>query len=93
MRKIKFKDITNFLEGNSNLIKDELGILSEHYKEQIAYRRLQCEDCWEERKCQHCKCSLPGRWYTIQTCNNGERFPDLMDKEDWDKYKLDNGIN
>jgi hypothetical protein len=60
--------------------------------EQIAYRKLQCTDCWEKGKCQHCGCSLPGRWYSTPSCNGGERFPDLMSEENWIKYKQDNNI-
>ena len=30
--------------------------------------------------------------YVTKSCNNGTRFPDLMDSESWEKYKKENNI-
>jgi hypothetical protein len=42
--------------------------------------------------CIECGCSVPGKLYVKESCNSGKRFPDLMSREDWEKYKSDNNI-
>lgn len=98
-KKITLKNINSFIEGNVNKLVYELGGKSKEYQEQIAYRALQCNDCFVEgtfdegpRHCKQCGCSLPGKWHTVISCNGGERFPDLMSDEDWIKYKEENQI-
>jgi len=85
--KITPKNIKAFLEGYSKLAFDGLIGLPIHLQEQIAYRASKCPDCVKAKKCQHCGCSVPGKFYVKASCNNGERFPDLMEKDDWDRYK------
>jgi hypothetical protein len=69
-----------------------LGLQPQHIKEQIAYRMLKCSDCMEAGKCKVCGCDVPGKLYVNESCNKGERFPDLMSKPEWDKYKENNDI-
>lgn len=72
----------------------ELGEKPEFYKEQIAYRASICEStCGIKRECEYCGCAFPGKLFVDKSCNNGERFPDIMDEEQWNKFKKDNGIN
>jgi hypothetical protein len=42
--------------------------------------------------CIECGCSVPGKLYVKESCNGGKRFPDLMSREDWEKYKSENNI-
>lgn len=91
MGKITLNNIKNFIEGNLQMIINQSGFTSDSYKEQIAYRMLKCEDCLTVGKCSNCGCSLPGRFYTSESCNK-DRFPDIMSEEKWIKYKTDNGI-
>ncbi len=90
--KITLKNIKAYIEGNTQMTLDGLGLKPDYYKEQIAYRMLQCRDCMSKGECSYCGCSVPGKLYVTQSCNNGKRFPDLMDEEDWNKYKEDNDI-
>lgn len=90
--KITLKNIKAYIEGNTQMTLDGLGLKPDYYKEQIAYRMLQCRDCLQQGQCKYCGCSVPGKLYVSQSYNNGERFPDLMNEEEWNKYKIANDI-
>jgi len=90
--KITLNNIKQYIEGNANMLLTELGSKPDYYKQQIAYRALKCSDCWINRECQQCGCSLPGKWYVDKSCNNGQKFPDIMNEQDWIKFKSDNNI-
>jgi hypothetical protein len=92
--KITLKNIKHYIEGNLKMLGDKIHLLSEHEKEQVAYRAMICkDDCVELGYCAYCGCDVPGKLYVKESCNFGERFPNLMNKSDWEKFKLDNGIN
>lgn len=92
-KKITLKKIKEYIEGNTQMMLDQMGIKPNWYKEQIAYRMLKCkDDCMIEKKCIYCDCDVPGKLYVNVSCNNGERFPNIMDEENWNEYKLKNGI-
>jgi hypothetical protein len=91
--KITLKKIGQYLEGNLKMFGDKIYLLSDHEKEQVAYRALVCKDeCVKLGYCVYCGCDLPGKFYVKESCNSGERFPNLMNKSDWEKFKLDNKI-
>lgn len=92
--KITFKNISQFLEGNTKLFLSEIGFQPQHIKEQIAYRRLICDStCGVAGKCLTCNCDYPAKLYVVMSCNNGEKFPDLMSKPEWEEFKIKNNIN
>ena len=75
------------------MLGDKIHLLPDHEKEQVIYRSEICkDDCIKLEYCIYCGCNLPGKLYVKQSCNGGERFPDLMSKEDWEKFKSDNNI-
>lgn len=91
--KVTPKKILQFLEGNLKMFGEQIHLLSEHEKEQVAYRAMLCKDeCVKLSYCKYCGCNLPGKFYVKESCNNGEIFPNLMKKEQWEKYKLENNI-
>ena len=65
--------------------------LPEYIQEQIAYRKSKCPDCFERNACQSCGCSVPGKWFADAACS-GKRYPDLMGKDDWEKFKKENNL-
>ena len=90
--KITLSKIKQYIEGNTQMMLDQMGMKPTHYQEQIAYRMLKCSDCLEAGKCNVCGCSVPGKLYVAASCNNGKRFPDLMSESDWLIYKKENEI-
>lgn len=91
-QKITFKNILHYLEGNSQLVLEELNLQPQHIKEQIAYRRLICkDDCAVADECIECGCDFKGKTSIKESCNL-KRFPDLMNRIDWEFYKIDNEI-
>jgi hypothetical protein len=93
MQKITPKKILQFLEGNAKMLGDRFNLLSKHEKEQVLWRIEICKsDCLIEGKCKYCGCSVPGKLYVKQSCNRGERFPDMMGEEEWQQWKKENNI-
>ena len=91
-QKITIKNIKSFLEGNIQLGLEQLNLQPLHIQEQIAYRRLLCkDDCAVNNQCIKCGCDFKGKTSVQQSCNP-ERFPDLISKLEWDKYKQQHDI-
>lgn len=92
MKKITLNNIQSFLEGYKNMFLLQLGTKPIWFKEQVAYRMSICaNDCMITKKCIKCGCSVPGKLMTEQSCNT-DRFPNIMNEEDWIKFKKDNKI-
>lgn len=91
-KKINLQNINNFLTGNTRQILDNYGVLAPHLQEQVKYRLTLCQDdCVKQGACKNCGCTLPGRAFATPSCEP-KRFPDLMNEEDWNKFKIDNNI-
>lgn len=87
------KKILQFFEGNIKMLGDTFHIIPQHEKEQVIFRADICKDeCMKLGVCRYCGCSVPGKLYVNESCNGGERFPDLMTKVKWEEYKRDHGI-
>ncbi len=85
--------IFQFIEGHLKMFGDKFNLLPEHQKEQFLFRVSLCkDDCFKSRKCIYCGCSVPSKLYVSESCNGGERFPDMMNPEEWEKYKKDKNI-
>lgn len=94
---MKVKDITltnihRFITGNFDYLRNVVGELPQHLVEQVAYRESLCPDCLEKGECQHCGCSLPMRWFAKDSCNDGERFPDMMGSDKWEEFKKEHNL-
>ena len=73
---ITVKNVLAFIEGNSKM----------WYCIKIGHKNK------GPGTCRECGCSIPGKWFVEKSCNNGKRFPDLMDKFKWDEFKKKNNI-
>ena len=86
--------IHQYIQGNLRWFGDYFNVLPQHLKEQVMFRASICKDsCVLYGKCEKCGCDLPDKFYTDISCNLGEKFPDLMEKEDWEVYKKEHDIN
>jgi hypothetical protein len=93
-RKITIKNVLHFIEGNLKMFGDYIDLLPYHEKEQVIYRSWVCRnDCMKQEYCSYCGCSVPGKLYVKESCNEGERFPDMMDEASWEAYKEEKNIN
>jgi len=94
MQKITTKKVLQFLEGNIKMLGDKFNLLRNHEKEQVLWRLELCKnDCVLEGKCKYCGCSVPGKLYVKKSCNEGVRFPDMMDEWEWQEWKRINNID
>jgi hypothetical protein len=63
--------------------------------EQIIWRRIQVAilspECWESGNCIQCGCEIMGKTMEDRMCEYG-CYPEMMPKDVWKKYKLDNNI-
>ena len=72
---------------------DAIDMYPEYKKEQILYRLELCKnDCVPAGKCKHCGCPPEKKSYDPISCNGGERFPDMMNEQDWNEFREKNGI-
>lgn len=91
--KITPKKIFQFIEGNLKMLGDHIHLLPKHEREQVLYRSEICkEDCMKYGYCKYCGCSVPGKLYVKESCNAGDRFPNLMGAADWEKFKSEKNI-
>lgn len=90
---ITLSNIYNYISGNANMILDKAGLVSQAFKEQIAFRHFKCkDDCVKAGECKYCGCGLPGRFFTAKSCNNEQIFPNIMEDSEWEEYKKNNKI-
>lgn len=64
-----------------------------YIKEQIAWRRqmvqLMSPECWEQGHCIQCGCEIKGKTKADMGCENPPYcFPEMMNKKDWEDFKL-----
>lgn len=87
------KNILSFIEGNYKFYYDKMIGMPLYIQEQVLWRMELCkDDCVPNGKCIYCNCSTYKKVFVKESCNNGERFPDMMDEKDWKQYKKDNKI-
>jgi len=92
-KKITLDNILSYIEGSGQKLMELFKLQPQHIREQIAYRRLLCkDDCAVTNKCVYCGCDFLGKTSVRESCNKGQRFPDLMNNPAWQQYKKDNGI-
>jgi|TARA_R110000822_G_scaffold152112_8_gene291364 hypothetical protein len=83
---ITIDNVHNFLVGNLKYYKSKVITVPDHIKEQLQHRLDLCGDCIEAEGCIKCGCPVVKKHFLKKSCNP-ERFPDLMEKEEWDEYK------
>jgi hypothetical protein len=91
---VSLTNVQSFIEGNLKYYKDKFLSSPKYLQEQYHYRLYKCKDsCIPQEKCEVCKCPPLKKAWVTKSCNNGTKFPDLMDSDNWDEYKEDNDID
>lgn len=93
-------NIKAFVEGYSKLFYNKIVGLPHYMQEQVLYRKSKCQKSCVEvghkesgpNHCERCGCSVPGKWFVTESCNGGDKFPDLMGEEKWKTFKKHNDI-
>jgi len=86
------KNIKSFIEGNSRYFWDKWMGSPAHIKEQVKYRLSKCEnDCLPNNACIQCGCPPRKKAFATRSCNP-DRFPNLMNNEQWKQFKRENKI-
>ncbi len=81
------KNINSFFEGNIKYFYYKIFNKPQHIQEQIQMRLSKCQnDCLIDNKCIKCGCPVNKKVFVEKSCNE-ERFPDLMNNEEWEQYK------
>lgn len=84
-------NISSFIEGNAKYFYDNLVGLPQHQKEQVIYRLSKCkDDCVISGECIKCTCPTDKKVFVSESCNP-DRFPDMMNEVEWNKFKKENG--
>lgn len=87
------KNILSFIEGNYKYYYNKMVGLAPHIQEQTMWRLMQCKnDCVLEGECIYCGCDPQKKVFVEESCNDGERFPDLMGVREWEEYKKEHNI-
>lgn len=91
---ISLDKVQSFIQGNYGYYKDKLfGNTPGYIKQQVLYRLHVCkDDCLVNNSCVYCGCPPKKKSWAKGSCNNNERFPALMNKDDWKQFKKDNNI-
>lgn len=99
--RITVKNVIRFITGYSRwfryrlfkkyrFLKKHIGVLSfyqDHKVEQIEYRmEVMNEKCRNSGKCIECGCHTPQLQMIDEPCE-GNCYPAMMSKEEWERYK------
>jgi hypothetical protein len=61
-------------------------------QEQFKYRlNIMDQNCLKQGYCKICGCETPQLQMSDEACE-GQCYPFMMNKEDWEKFKIENGI-
>lgn len=94
LMKVTKNNISSFIEGNWFYYKDKLVGSPRYIVEQVYYRLFLCkDDCVPNNACIYCTCPPVKKSWVQKSCNGGVRFPDQMDKDTWEEFKITNNIN
>jgi hypothetical protein len=91
--KTTIKDILSYIEGNTKYLLDMFDLFPKYKQEQVTWRLLICkEDCVKNGECEYCGCPPHRKAFVDESCNGGDRYPDMMNADDWEKFKNEKNI-
>lgn len=88
---ITLKNIWAYIQGNTRMIGEELGMdifkSPKHIQEQIIWREvIHNKECYKLGECIHCHCKVPDKLYADKECEGG-CYPRIMNEVTWDRFK------
>lgn len=87
------KNVKSFLQAHKNMFLDKFSWFPKHKKEQVMYRLVVCkDDCVPQGKCIRCGCPPEKKAFAELSCNL-ERFPNMMDLDEWEEFKMEHDID
>lgn len=90
---VTLSNIKSFFQGYARSYLDIVCLLPHYTKEQVFYRIYVCkETCVPYKQCEVCKCDAIKKSYSTKSCSP-DKFPNLMSKLDWERYKIDKKID
>lgn len=93
LEEITLSNIKSFIQGYARFYLDKISLLPTYRKEQVFYRIYTCRDtCIPFGKCEKCNCPAIEKAYATSSCNKS-KFTDLLSKEKWEEYKIENFID
>lgn len=93
LEEITLKNIKSFFQGYARHYLDQICLLPLYTREQVFYRIYTCrETCIPFSKCEKCTCPAIEKSYATASCNL-RKFPNLMSKIEWERFKLINKID
>ena len=94
-KNITAQDVVNYIEGNINYLRSQSSFfkLEVHIQEQATYRSYLCIDCLEAGECKICHCITPNMFYAPKKLDKEDKWGVMLDKDEWEKFKLDNNID
>lgn len=74
---MEYKDIKAYIEGNWNVLKDQMQMLPSEFKEKVEERQKICNVCpslaEDKSKCMKCGCMYPGLTFSqSKICPEGK---------------------
>jgi len=90
--KINLNNVKSFLSAHYSMFLNIFDLYPEHKKEQVAYRLSLCDDCIKEGECPYCGCPPEKKAFADKSCNKGDRFPDMLNKTEWEEFKKENNV-
>lgn len=91
---IDYKHMKRFIVSHFWMIVAKLNIYyPKHIREQVQWRMSKSLPCLENGSCLTCGCTTNLSFYlTKEGCDNLDNpcYPNMMSKEEWNKFKLNN---
>ena len=87
IKDITLHNVTNAVQGTTNLVASRLHIRDEFKEEQFRYRAFLCLECVKNGRCVVCGCSSPGIFYAPNKQDSKNRWPTLKSESEWNSFK------
>lgn len=93
---ITLSNVGAYIQGKTRMLVQKYGneffSLDNHIKEQIVWRESKANSfCLSNNECK-CGCPLPDLFFADKTCEDA-CYPVMMNKDEWELYKIENNIN